>query len=229
MAQLTMDCEDMFKEITKKLYGEEAASVGGVVGVEFPAAEREYEAHEDLRPEEHITAWGLAALMQNGFPPPGILQANFTPRIDPTAEDRWTAPDEPLAWAHSRVASYNPAQRLFKCCECECVGFLARVAEHWLGTHSAARVFHCPLSACGYSSGWARAVRHHLQRDHDSDPHAADHLLRDNPALDDVTRYLQRLKAKVTACCHVGFLSFLLITSFLKRILESRVLSGDGL
>lgn len=78
VASLTMDCEDMFKEITKKLYGEEAAVggvVGGVVGVEFPAAERDLD--DELRPEEHITAWGLAALMQNGFPPPGILQASL--------------------------------------------------------------------------------------------------------------------------------------------------------
>ncbi|CAK1542847.1 unnamed protein product [Leptosia nina] len=207
VASLAMDCEDMFKEITKKLYGEEASvnvgigggvGVGGVVGVEFPAAEREL--HEDeLRPEEHITAWGLAALMQNGFPPPGILQANFTPRTDPTAEDRWSVADEPLAWAHSRVAAYNPAQRLFKCAECECVGFLARVAEHWLGTHSHARAFSCPLAGCGFASGWARSVRLHLARDHHSDPAAADHLLRDNPALDDLTRYLQRLKTKVEA------------------------------
>ncbi|XP_032518480.2 protein charlatan [Danaus plexippus] len=199
VASLTMDCEDMFKEITKKLYGEEASvgvGVNGVVGVEFPAAERDL--HDDeLRPEEHITAWGLAALMQNGFPPPGILQANFTPRTDPTAEDRWTAAEEPLAWAHSRVAAYNPAQRLFKCAECECVGFLARVAEHWLGTHSQARAFQCPLAGCGFASGWARAVRQHLARDHHSDPAAADHLLRENPALDDLTRYLQRLKTKV--------------------------------
>lgn len=80
VASLTMDCEDMFKEITKKLYGEET-SVGvnvGVVGVEFPAAERDLD--DELRPEEHITAWGLAALMQNGFPPPGILQARTAAR-----------------------------------------------------------------------------------------------------------------------------------------------------
>ncbi|XP_060804285.1 protein charlatan [Amyelois transitella] len=195
VASLTMDCEDMFKEITKKLYGEEASV--GVVGVEFPAAERDLD--DDLRPEEHITAWGLAALMQNGFPPPGILQANFAPRLDPTAEDRWTAAEEPLAWAHSRIAAYNPAQRLFKCADCECVGFLARVAEHWLGTHSQARAFQCPVPGCGFASGWARGVRQHLARDHHSDPAAADHLLRDNPALDDLTRYLQRLKNKVDA------------------------------
>ncbi|XP_052750339.1 protein charlatan [Galleria mellonella] len=204
VASLTMDCEDMFKEITKKLYGEEATvgvgvgvGVSGVVGVEFPAAERDLE--DELRPEEHITAWGLAALMQKGFPPPGILQANFTPRIDTSAEDRWTAAEEPLAWAHSRIAAYNPAQRLFKCADCECVGFLARVAEHWLGTHSQARAFQCPVGGCGFASGWARGVRHHLARDHHSDPAAADHLLRDNPALDDLTRYLQRLKNKVEA------------------------------
>ncbi|KAJ8719274.1 hypothetical protein PYW08_011449 [Mythimna loreyi] len=197
VASLTMDCEDMFKEITKKLYGEETSVGVGVVGVEFPAAERDLD--DELRPEEHITAWGLAALMQNGFPPPGILQANFAPRLDPDAEDRWTAAEEPLAWAHSRIASYNPAQRLFKCADCECVGFLARVAEHWLGTHSQARAFQCPLAGCGFASGWARGVRAHLARDHHSDPAAADHLLRDNPALDDLTRYLQRLKNKVEA------------------------------
>lgn len=126
------------------------------------------------------------------------VQANFTPRTDPTAEDRWTAAEEPLAWAHSRVASYNPAQRLFKCTECECVGFLARVAEHWLGTHSQARAFQCPLAGCGFAASWARNVRAHLARDHHSDPAAADHLLRDNPALLDLTRYLQRLKSKVS-------------------------------
>lgn len=202
VASLTMDCEDMFKEITKKLYGEETSVGVGVVGVEFPAAERDLD--DELRPEEHITAWGLAALMQNGFPPPGILQANFAPRLDPGAEDRWTAADEPLAWAHSRIASYNPAQRLFKCADCECVGFLARVAEHWLGTHSQARAFQCPLAGCGFASGWARGVRSHLARDHHSDPAAADHLLRDNPALDDLTRYLQRLKHKVAAAAHAA-------------------------
>lgn len=196
VAALALDCEDMFKEITKKLYGEEATEAEPeAVGLQFPGAGE----LDDARPEEHLTAWGLAALMQHGVPPPGILQANFTPRTDPTAEDRWTAAEEPLAWAHSRVAAYNPAQRLFKCADCECVGFLARVAEHWLGTHSHARAFQCPLPACGFASGWARAVRQHLARDHHSDPAAADHLLRDNPALDDLTRYLQRLKAKVSA------------------------------
>lgn len=91
VASLTMDCEDMFKEITKKLYGDDAAmgvAVGvnvsgaagatgtaGAEGVEYPQADRELV--DDLRPEEHITAWGLAALMQNGFPPPGILQVFY--------------------------------------------------------------------------------------------------------------------------------------------------------
>lgn len=97
------------------------------------------------------------------------------------------------------MAAYNPAQRLFKCAECECVGFLARVAEHWLGTHSQARAFACPLAGCGFAAGWARGVRVHLARDHHHDPAAADQLLRDNPALQDLTRYLQRLKAKVEA------------------------------
>lgn len=102
------------------------------------------------------------------------------------------------------MAAYNPAQRLFKCTDCECVGFLARVAEHWLGTHSQARAFQCPLAGCGFASGWARAVRQHLARDHHSDPAAADHLLRDNPALDDLTRYLQRLKTKVSCLLNVS-------------------------
>lgn len=65
------------------------------------------------------------------------------------------------------------------------------------------------MTGCGFASGWARGVRQHLARDHHSDPAAADHLLRDNPALVDLTRYLQRLKTKVS------------ITDSLERILSS--------
>lgn len=185
---LALDCEDMFKEITKKLYGEEGA-------LDFPDRV-DHEEGSMLKPEDHITAFGLAALMQNGFPPPGILHANFQPKTNPAAEDKWTPSDEALQWTASRIASYNPAQKLFKCVDCECVGFLSRIAEHWLGTHSNARVFQCPQ--CAYGSAWARCVRLHLVREHNMpDDRGTDTLVKNNPVLDEVTKYLQRLKVKV--------------------------------
>lgn len=185
---LALDCEDMFKEITKKLYGEEGA-------LEFPDRV-EQEEGSLLKPEDHITAFGLAALMQNGFPPPGILHANFQPKTNPAAEDKWSPSEESLQWTSSRIATYNPAQKLFKCVDCECVGFLSRVAEHWLGTHSNARVFQCPQ--CAYGSAWARCVRLHLVREHNMpDDRGTDTLVKNNPVLDEVTKYLQRLKTKI--------------------------------
>ncbi|KAK9497729.1 hypothetical protein O3M35_004397 [Rhynocoris fuscipes] len=111
--------------------------------------------------------------------------------------DTWVSSDEALSWTQSNIASYNPAQNLFKCNECECVGFLSRIAEHWLGTHANLRVFQCPR--CPYASAWARCVRMHLARQHEitttDTPSSA--WCKESPALDEVTRYLERLKAKV--------------------------------
>ncbi|XP_049964483.1 zinc finger protein 668 [Schistocerca serialis cubense] len=114
--------------------------------------------------------------------------------------DRWLPSDEPPpAWAGgSRVATYNPAQKLFRCADCGCVGFLARVAEHWLGSHANLRVFHCPQ--CPYSSAWARCVRTHLTRQHAVAPADADAaLFANNPVLEEVSKFLHRLKARAEA------------------------------
>jgi len=115
-----------------------------------------------------------------------------------TAEDKWVSSEELIQWTSSKIASYNPAQKLFRCSECECVGFLSRVAEHWLGTHANLRVFQCPQ--CPYSSAWARCVRMHLTRQHNVTEVPGDGvatLYKENPVLEEVTKYLQRLKTKV--------------------------------
>lgn len=95
--------EDMFKEITRKLYGEESthglyphntqvAQLAGPTsaGPTIPEGERsfttlvsdrslaqlDYDNAVDttFKTEDHLsTAFGLAALMQNGFPPPGAI------------------------------------------------------------------------------------------------------------------------------------------------------------
>ncbi|PSN46023.1 hypothetical protein C0J52_15793 [Blattella germanica] len=267
MAAANMDCyEDMFKEITRKLYGEEGlqdtngeggtggassnsggGSEGGIASSMRAAAAAaaaaaagvgvmpDYEGEGNgggFKPEDGhhshggaLTAFGLAALMQNGFPPPpGMLSAhhhfqeakyrggtggvsggghplhhhNSASTAVTSAEDKWVPSEEVLQWTSSKIASYNPAQKLFRCSECECVGFLSRVAEHWLGTHANLRVFQCPQ--CPYSSAWARCVRMHLTRQHNVTEAPGDGintLYKENPVLEEVTKYLQRLKTKV--------------------------------
>lgn len=199
-----MDCyEDMFKEITRKLYGEEGLPDLVINERLAPSQERSLLPDYDidtslLKPEEHITAFGLAALMQNGFPPAGILNPPaFQPhKLSLAGDDKWVISEDSLQWTHSKIASYNPTQRLFRCAECDCVGYLPRVAEHWLGTHSNLRIFQCPQ--CPYESSWARCVRMHLMRQHNvSAEETTEALLKNNPVLQEVTRYLQRLKTRL--------------------------------
>lgn len=204
-----IDCyEDMFKEITRKLYGEDGLP-------ELSSTERHQTSQERgltpidydvdtplLKPEEHITAFGLAALMQNGFPPAGILNPQFQQhKPNPNYEDKWIISEDSLQWTQSKIASYNPAQKLFRCAECDCVGYLPRVAEHWLGTHSNMRVFQCPQ--CPYESAWARCVRMHLTRQHNiNEEDTTDTLTKNNPVLQEVTRFLQRLKTRLETNCN---------------------------
>lgn len=122
--------EDMFKEITRKLYGDEsahglyphntqvaqvaqlapgapaAAPEGGERSFTTLVSDRnittiDYETTTvneqggQQRSEEHLTtAFGLAALMQNGFPPPGAIlnPVNFPAKaniITAVNDDRW--------------------------------------------------------------------------------------------------------------------------------------------
>ncbi|CAH2002690.1 unnamed protein product [Acanthoscelides obtectus] len=212
MTGSAIDCyEDMFKEITKKLYGEDGLpdisnneKAGCTTQQRIVAMEYESESENPiLKPDEHLTAFGLAALMQNGFPTGGILNTGFqchksSPGIllGSVLEDKWISSEDNLPWTQSKIAMYNPSQKLFRCSECDCVGYLLRVAEHWLGTHSNLRAFHCPQ--CHYESAWARCVRIHLHRQHNiNTDDSCDSLIKDNPVLQEVMKHLQKLKNKV--------------------------------
>ncbi|XP_063216079.1 uncharacterized protein LOC134527375 [Bacillus rossius redtenbacheri] len=176
-APLAMDCyEDMFKEITRKLYGEDDNMAAANARPHAPTSEYE---HGDGT----LAAFGLAALMQNGFQSATVPQPHAPAQPDP--RDRWVQSDEALPWTASKVASYNPAQRAFRCADCDSVGSLARVAEHWLGTHANLRVFQCPR--CAYSSAWARCVRMHLARQHGITEDSLGPLHRESPALQEVS------------------------------------------
>lgn len=212
MSGNAMDCyEDMFKEITRKLYGEDGLpdlTSGDRLSLpqERGLTPIDYDVDTPLlKPEEHITAFGLAALMQNGFPTAGILTPNFQPHSSKantvSLEDKWTVSEDNLHWTQSKIASYNPAQKLFRCAECDCVGYLPRVAEHWLGTHSNLRAFQCPH--CPYESAWARCVRMHLSRQHNINTEENNDVLsKNNPILQEIMRFLQKLKTKLeNACC----------------------------
>nr|CAI5844880.1 unnamed protein product [Callosobruchus analis] len=215
MTGSAIDCyEDMFKEITKKLYGEDGLpdltnnEKSGCTNQQRISS-MEYESENPiLKPDEHLTAFGLAALMQNGFPTGGILNSGFqchksNPGIllGSVLEDKWVTSEETIHWTQSKIAMYNPSQKLFRCSECDCVGYLLRVAEHWLGTHSNVRAFHCPQ--CHYESGWARCVRIHLHRQHNiTTDDSCDNLIKDNPVLQEIIKYLQKLKDKLEGNCN---------------------------
>ncbi|CAH0562404.1 unnamed protein product [Brassicogethes aeneus] len=221
MTGSAMDCyEDMFKEITRKLYGEdglpELNTNDRLAGQDRGLTPIDYDVDTPiLKPEEHLTAFGLAALMQNGFSPTGILNANFQSHKPSTSngncngnsivasglEDKWVTSEDNLQWTQSKIATYNPVQKLFRCTECDCVGYLPRVSEHWLGTHSNLRAFHC--SQCPYESAWARCVRMHLSRQHNiNTDESCDILTKNNPVLKEINSYLQRLKNKLDSNCN---------------------------
>lgn len=218
MSGTAIDCyEDMFKEITRKLYGEDGlpelntndrlattSQDRGLTPIDYDVD------NPILKPEEHLTAFGLAALMQNGFPPTGILNSGLQSHkssggggigLGAVLEDKWIPSEDTLQWTQSKIATYNPSQKLFRCAECDCVGYLPRVAEHWLGTHSNLRAFHCPQ--CPYESAWARCVRMHLSRQHNiNTDETCDTLTKNNPVLQEINKYLHRLKNKVETNCN---------------------------
>ena len=102
----------------------------------------------------------------------------------PVLEERWFESDDDLTWTTSKIARYNPAQKVFRCVDCDFVGFLSRVAEHWLGNHASLRVFQCPR--CPYTSAWARCVRMHLTRQH-GETLTDNSLWKENPVLEEVS------------------------------------------
>lgn len=99
------------------------------------------ESNNIFKTDDHLTtAFGLAALMQNGFPPPGAIlnphtfSTNKTNSIitstsaaasiasiptvahtTTTVEEKWPPPSEEcLPWATNKVASFNVPQKMFK-------------------------------------------------------------------------------------------------------------------
>ncbi|CAL4146350.1 unnamed protein product, partial [Meganyctiphanes norvegica] len=121
-------------------------------------------------------------------------RANLDDIKPKVVEDIWVENDVKLSWTDSRISAYNPAQKLFMCVDCECVGFLSRVAEHWLGAHANMRVFNCPR--CPYTSAWSRCVKMHLTRQH-NEQFADTTMWKENATLLEVTRLMQELRNKV--------------------------------
>lgn len=160
--------EDMFKEITRKLYGDEsahglyphntqvaqvaqlapgapsAAPEGGersfttlvsdrnITTIDYETTtvndqQQQQQQGGQQRSEEHLTtAFGLAALMQNGFPPPGAIlnPVNFPGKanlVAATSDDRWQQ-EQPTeqSWnassggKHSSTSSYSHHKSSFK-------------------------------------------------------------------------------------------------------------------
>lgn len=109
-----------------------------------------------------------------------------------SSNDGWVQGQEKFSWDGSPVAAYNPATKMFRCVACNTLGFLSRIAEHYLGTHvNAKQVFQCP--ECPYSSAWSRCVRLHLGKVHGIQ-NAPASLWRDQPLLDEIMGLLQNLK-----------------------------------
>lgn len=179
MANVQMDIyEDMFKEITKKIYGQDTSS----------SEDRQFAGQDAYKMVEE----GLSMIEDDDA-------VTFGEQSQPE-DDPWVTSDETISWTTSKIVSYNAEKKLFKCQECNSVGMLSSVAEHWLGTHADVKVFQCPQ--CPYASAWARCIRIHLARQHnvvaDQGPDqqsAGRTLWKENPVLEEVTSYLGRLKA----------------------------------
>uniref|UniRef100_T1J4X1 C2H2-type domain-containing protein n=1 Tax=Strigamia maritima TaxID=126957 RepID=T1J4X1_STRMM len=176
-----MECyEDVFEEIASKFYSDE------------PLNKTVISAEPFMR---------FSARLRAGTVPPLPTQSQYTltrnenvlttPSSDANSDEIWIESAENLTWSTSKVARYNPATKMYKCVDCDTVGFLSRIAEHWLGAHANLKVFRCPR--CPYSSAWARCVRMHLTRHH-NEQHSDAALWKDNAALDDVTKLLQNLR-----------------------------------
>lgn len=106
----------------------------------------------------------------------------------------WVAGKQKLSWDNSTVASYNPDTKMFRCVVCNAVGFLSRIAEHYLGTHTSAKVFQC--LHCPYSSTWSRCVRMHMAKHHGV-PNAPPSLWKGQPLLEEIFQLLTNLKTQV--------------------------------
>lgn len=204
MAEVQADYyEEMFKEITKKFYyGDDDEDVEARSNLE--KNEELLGSNEFKMPEEENQNTSFSedtSTLPNGYESAIDISDSQTTTIKYTLdEENWICNEDTIPWTTSKIASYSATQKLFRCNECECIGFLSRIAEHWLGSHANLRVFQC--SQCPYASAWARCVKMHLARQHNicPEPNSDEEfqkLLKVNPVLEEVTRYLEKLKAKL--------------------------------
>ncbi|KAG5673828.1 hypothetical protein PVAND_003842 [Polypedilum vanderplanki] len=137
--------EDMFKEITRKLYGDESAH--GLYPINNsqvaqlaqtpsapPEGERsfttlvsdrnlaqlEYEGviqtdvSSNFKSEDHLsTAFGLAALMHNGFPPPAVFPVSNvnSSSTKQTAQSNGATSDDQRQWTQQQTSQQNHSQQ----------------------------------------------------------------------------------------------------------------------
>ncbi|KAL5244432.1 hypothetical protein ACI65C_011842 [Semiaphis heraclei] len=178
MADVQMDIyEDMFKEITKKIYGQDTSS----------SEDRQFSGQDAYKMVEE----GLSMIDNDEA-------ESFGEQSQPE-DDPWVTSEETIAWTASKIGSYNVDKKLFKCQECDSMGLLSSVAEHWLGTHADVKVFQCPQ--CPYASAYTKCIRLHLARQHNvvaehgTHQQAGRKSWKESPVLEEVTSYLGRLKA----------------------------------
>ncbi|XP_064466817.1 zinc finger protein 700-like [Ornithodoros turicata] len=138
----------------------------------------------------------------------GMVKTDRRPKREPSATvppHDWIQGQEKFSWDGSPIAAYNPSTKMFRCIACNTMGFLSRIAEHYLGTHvNAKHVFRCP--ECPYSSAWSRCVRLHLGKVHGIQ-NAPESLWQDQPLLYEITGILQNLKNSAEGSSGNGQLS----------------------
>lgn len=132
MADVQMDIyEDMFKEITKKIYGQDSSSSEDRQFADQDAFKMVEEGLSMIDSDDAVAAAAAAA----------EAEAAAADAFDEQPEDNpWVTSDETISWTTSKIVSYNAEKKLFKCQECNSVGMLSSVAEHWLGTHADVKV-----------------------------------------------------------------------------------------
>ncbi|XP_035220277.1 zinc finger protein 91-like isoform X2 [Stegodyphus dumicola] len=168
-----------------------------------------YQVYKDVKFEVQDPDLPLNFAIKQEKPPTPPTPASPTPMKSPSPTDARTSPQlmngqsknstwilgkQKLSWDNSTVASYNPDTKMFRCVVCNAVGFLSRIAEHYLGTHTSAKVFQC--LHCPYSSTWSRCVRMHMAKHHGV-PNAPPSLWKGQPLLEEIFQLLTNLKTTV--------------------------------
>ncbi|XKL59036.1 hypothetical protein PGB90_000052 [Kerria lacca] len=201
MAEVQTDYyEEMFKEITKKFYygdDDDDLETTNMSKNEDLLTSNKFKVDEE---NQNTTFNDDLSSIPNEYESSIDVSDAQVPKFT-FEEENWICSDDTIPWTASKIASYSATQKLFRCNECECIGFLSRIAEHWLGSHANLRVFQC--SQCPYASAWARCVKMHLARQHHDicpEPTSDENfqkLMKVNPVLEEVTKYLEKLKSKL--------------------------------